>query len=651
MVFVSPRRYALQTLFSILGAATAVFLLLSLPIPGIKAPAPEEGPAGQIDKAPAAGEADSRRPPFSPLSEEADLLSFGAAYRFLQEVEGGNQMPGARSGLTTLAEQRNALGHLAGRLLARHLLPGEPAQAAFYFRRADKLHSTRETRLGLALALSAAGRVEEARESFRNFLPDPAAVEGLLRTALSPITVARYLNDRGAFREAMELLTIVGTLGPEGRLEKTRALAGQGKHQEAHDAADGIPPDSSLMYPAVHLALGKAHEALSQNRSALRSYQAAGKAGLEAQGRLLLQMGQRLKAAEILAGVSSSEARWLAGRIYEELKMPEKALAVYLELGSEPVRVADQAAFRALVLGRRLGDGDRAGRAEGMLPAGSPWHERLGQEVTPEVEEGKPVTEEGENQPRVEGDPGIAGSGSGPGQQPIDLLSAPGIKLWEAGVTGWELAELEIEIARSSLSPAQLLELAEWYSMRGLSYEGLREAAAVLGRLPTIDTYRLAYPTPYRDIVEKAAAEFSVDPWLIYAVAREESHFRAFAVSRSGAIGLMQIMPSTGKWLAGKVNASPDVLSFFNVESNIRMGSWYLAYLLKLFNGDVDHALAAYNGGNGSVARWLKDPLYREPIDFSRTITFLETREYVDKVRQSYLVYRKVIAPLDRGPG
>ena len=135
------------------------------------------------------------------------------------------------------------------------------------------------------------------------------------------------------------------------------------------------------------------------------------------------------------------------------------------------------------------------------------------------------------------------------------------------------------------------------------------------------------YPFPYRDIVESAAASASVDPLLVVAVMREESGFVPEARSHAGAVGLMQLMPETARWMAAKARRAEGDLQ--DPDYNIRLGAEYLGYLQKQFDGDTHKVLAAYNGGEGNVKRWK---------DLSKA--FPETRRYVQRSLITYRRYR-----------
>lgn len=154
---------------------------------------------------------------------------------------------------------------------------------------------------------------------------------------------------------------------------------------------------------------------------------------------------------------------------------------------------------------------------------------------------------------------------------------------------------------------------------------------------------RLYYPYRYRQDIEANAAIYGVDPYLVAAVIRVESKFNPDAVSRKGALGLMQIMPTTAEWIASQVGFSDfQEEMLLDPEVNIRLGTWYLANLAKEFDGRTDVVIAAYNGGRGQVNRWLEDGVWNGNFDERANIPFPETRNFLLKVRVTYRQYQKL---------
>jgi len=144
------------------------------------------------------------------------------------------------------------------------------------------------------------------------------------------------------------------------------------------------------------------------------------------------------------------------------------------------------------------------------------------------------------------------------------------------------------------------------------------------------------YPNDYKLTVEKCAKMYGISPSVIYGVIKAESDFDESAVSKKGAVGLMQIMEPTGAWAAEKLDISGDLKKG---ETNIEIGSFYLSYLLDLYENDLDCALAAYNAGSANVDKWLSDKKYSDDGKTLKEIPFKETAGYVKKVRRNMKIY------------
>lgn len=157
---------------------------------------------------------------------------------------------------------------------------------------------------------------------------------------------------------------------------------------------------------------------------------------------------------------------------------------------------------------------------------------------------------------------------------------------------------------------------------------------------------RSVYREDHLSYVWDTAKEYGLDPYFVAAVVYAESEFDPEAVSSKGAVGLMQIMPDTGEWIAGHMkikNYSRETLK--DPETNLRMGCWYLSYLSDRYDGRARLMLCAYNAGPGTVDRWLNDPAYTADGKTLRSIPFAETRQYVDKVNSADEQYEKLYPP------
>ena len=164
-------------------------------------------------------------------------------------------------------------------------------------------------------------------------------------------------------------------------------------------------------------------------------------------------------------------------------------------------------------------------------------------------------------------------------------------------------------------------------------------AAVVVPRLPDI-VRDIALPLSHEDIIRQQAEAKELDPSLLAAVIFAESRFRD-ATSHAGARGLMQITPDTARYIArlsGGTQFEQGDLS--TPQINISYGAYYLRYLLRRYGGNTVLALAAYNGGEGNVDRWITEAsLSRQTFQIGQ-IPFLETREYVSRVLDARQEYR-----------
>ncbi len=147
------------------------------------------------------------------------------------------------------------------------------------------------------------------------------------------------------------------------------------------------------------------------------------------------------------------------------------------------------------------------------------------------------------------------------------------------------------------------------------------------------------YPMKFKDEIIYYGGQYGVNPAILASVANVESGFNENAVSNKGAVGLMQLMPSTAQWVASKMGENYDQNLLFQGEYNIKIASYYLAYLFSQF-GDTKTALCAYNAGQGNVKNWLKNNDYSTDGITLKKIPFEETRNYIVKVEKNYRYYK-----------
>lgn len=152
--------------------------------------------------------------------------------------------------------------------------------------------------------------------------------------------------------------------------------------------------------------------------------------------------------------------------------------------------------------------------------------------------------------------------------------------------------------------------------------------------------WRLAFPFPYRAEITRYARQRNLDPYFVAALIRQESEFDPVVVSRAGAIGLMQIMPPTGRQLARQLRLGTSTNARLRQPLfNLNLGTFYLRKLLDQRGGSVEETLAGYNAGASRVVRWRTWGSYDEPSEFVETIPFTETRNYVQIILRNQDVY------------
>lgn len=143
------------------------------------------------------------------------------------------------------------------------------------------------------------------------------------------------------------------------------------------------------------------------------------------------------------------------------------------------------------------------------------------------------------------------------------------------------------------------------------------------------------YPTKDEEFVLHYAKEYNLDEALVFAIIKNESNFNPYAKSTSGALGLMQIMPRTGQWIASELGVEYYSNILYDEETNIRFGCFYLNYLYSKFN-NLDIVICAYNAGEVAVKKWLDSD---GNLDVSK-IDYTETYNYYTHVIRDYYFYK-----------
>jgi peptidoglycan lytic transglycosylase len=151
---------------------------------------------------------------------------------------------------------------------------------------------------------------------------------------------------------------------------------------------------------------------------------------------------------------------------------------------------------------------------------------------------------------------------------------------------------------------------------------------------------RFCYPLGFRDLVEREAAAHALDPLLVAALIRQESLFDSEARSPADALGLMQILPATGRRLAAESGAEDfSAAELYEPARNVALGTAYLRDLHDRYGGNLPRVLAAYNAGEAAVDKWQRRYPDVEDDEFVESISYRETRGYVKRVLQNRRLY------------
>ncbi len=511
--------------------------------------------------------------------------------------------------LEALLEEEGAMVYHAHLALARVYREEEDLlESIQHYQEALSLYHSAGVLREHAEVLEDAGRHEDACALWQRLLPQVAAAEAVQRLC-HPLEAAIALNRAGLFSQALTALTDQTAPGVER--ERARAHVGLGEHHQAlahfrnHLEYD---PDDAQTRVEFAAALDRTGDA----PGALVEYQRAGPEGMRARGRLLERLGRPDQAIEAYALSPDAEALWRAAQMLEARGERARTHQIYERLVDGKSRLADDAALRLYLYHHQQGESDAA---QGYVPDLSLALAYLA---------------------------GVFDASWRLVDDPVLVAIPPALSradaLLEHFTLEWSL--IEVEILTKGASSGERIAVGEWLVDKGLYHRAVRLGMGMLSHTPSPAVYELAYPRAYQDLVLAASSEFNVDPCLVWAVMREESHFRPDALSWADARGLMQVIPSTGEWIAQRLGEKYRGQALYEPEVSIRYGTWYLAHLTELFDGELAKVVAAYNGGPGSVNRWLNSPVYREPADLPGVATFPETREYIDKVLSSWLVYR-----------
>lgn len=525
---------------------------------------------------------------------EARSLDLAEYYR-LWSAQASMPAPDAVARLRQVIDYRpdSPAAYHAHLTLARYYAGLESPTAVAEYRAALSLNNTVEIGLELARYLESQNARAGAYKQYLALLgrQHPDAFADLRRTAADPLAVASDLLNRSFYSDVLDILR--DEQGCQAHCLRASALRSLGQTEAA--AGDE-----------------QACQACSDREAATGGEGTA--PVVDAQQRLL-------SSADPVDWWSATwDLDWQA--TLSNTVPVSQVLPIYLRVAQSGAYVADDAAYRALVLARRQGDVQAEAQALALLESMRPnWYAFL-----------------------ATGD--LALALAPPFPDPVQDTLTPDVlrKVAALGALGRDdLATEELTFAaRVSETPEVIVRMAQELARRGHTVQAYVLAAALLRDHPylPVECWKLAYPEPYAAEVLRWGKEYGVEPELIWAVMRQESEFGPEGTSSAGAMGLMQITPGAVAEANTALKTAYAPGDAYLPEVNIRLGAWQLKALLERYKGDVTLALMGYNAGAATVDGWLQQPISQNRDDLLRFIPYGETREYVSRVLLNYLIYR-----------
>ena len=500
-------------------------------------------------------------------------------------------------------------------VLARYYAQlGDPATENEY-RAALQLEDDRGLRLELAYWLEEQGRTESAYVEYESLLSQyPHAFEAMRRVGADPLKVAGDLVKASYYSDALEELR--GIDDPDAELIRAQALSGMGRDVEALPLfrrwlEEHSKDSTAIMGLALTLGrMGERDEAsfLYETLDTNESFFALAE---------LWENENPARAIGLYLKCSYPIATWEATTLLEKEGRFTETLPLYAELARSQTLWADDAAFRLHVLTGRLHEPAIRAQARQSLIANQPnfLALRLGEQWSPAI--------------------------TLPFRPAGTQIVSKTLALRALGLD--DLAHRELIVAAHvDTRPEARAVYAQALFEQGYVLDAQRIAEQTLHEIheAPLSLWQLAYPQPYKQDVLIAAEKFDLDPLLLWAIMHTESRYDPEAFSRARAQGLMQLMPSTADWVAESAGIPFTPLEVYDTRTNIHLGAWYMSWLLDYFDDDLELAVTAYNGGQGSVNTWNEQVSNRE--DFFRWIGFGESREYVNRVFTAYHIYQEL---------
>lgn len=478
-------------------------------------------------------------------------------------------------------------------------------------------------------ALYAGGRYEQAGDEYRGLAADPQAESAGLRNALLVAAASCDMKLKRLTRERAEALPDTQDAAGAERLYLLMELA---RDRNDQDTQRSIVHQMELRFPSspwLAEALnssGNMYLLAKDYRSAIPYYEELARVFPNSRyadashwkaAWLTYRLQDYSSAAQLMdeqitrfaGGREIPAALYWRGRLYEEQESkPQMAAAYYATVG----RVFEHY-YYALLARERL---DSLGA---VIPSQVASLNNLHPEEIPALTDDIPEDDEHVVKARL-----LANAG-------LNEYIAPEIQAADGSAEWGAFAEAEIYSSYGEAFRAmQVLK-------RAIPFYG----SAPLDALP-MTYWKILFPQPYWGAITEESAKNGLNPYMVASLIRQESEFNASAISRSNALGLMQLLPSTGRSMAreeGLRHFSEGEL--LNPDTNVRLGTRYLSQTLAKFGGHPEYAFAAYNAGDDRVTDWQTEK-YSGMDEFVESIPFTETRDYVQAILRNEAIYREL---------
>ena len=508
---------------------------------------------------------------------------------------------------------------------------------------------TREDQVYSGLALYYAKQYEAAREELGKAISEPDD----LSAKAAYFTAESYYKKR-KYPKAIEHYTSVIKNYPQSEYVELSQFQIALCHRKAgrEEKANALLAEFSVTYPTSDLADNAAFQVAEYHRGK-EQYKEA----MNAYGEL---------AAKYPHSELADDALWNVGWCGIKLKNNDRSVKAFQQLLNEypQSRLADSAAFWIGVNYERMGKWQAAADSHRKLMNSRAWYysDRAKRRIDSLIRQGK-ISEETIQYEKLGVDDSVPSWQNINAPVPARIQKLADLRIFDDAVG--EL--LTTEEAGEDLESVYY-NLSMFYRKMG-DFPSSWSYAWRLSKLPGINgedgamplqLHRMLYPLAFMDIVYSNSKKNSVDPLLVMSIMKEESHYDPDAVSWVGALGLIQIMPATGREIAQNLKLKPyKTEMLLQPEINVRMGTWYFAGLADRLGKHVEAALTkenipesersyivtmlaagAYNGGESRVRRWVKEYGLKDIDEFVESIPIQQTRQYIKKVFNSYEVYK-----------